>query len=368
MNGAVPTSPVRYDPSVEHAEDDEGKTATEIDRTMGRIRETTFENRGHAIRSVHAKSCGLLRGELRVLDGLPAALAQGLFARPSAYPLVMRLSTVPGDIVDDNVSTPRGMALKLVGVPGERLPGSEGDVTQDFVLVNAPAFNAPSGSKFLSDLKQLAVTTDKAEGAKVALSTTLQAVEKVVELFGGRSRKLISMGGHPETHPLGETYFSQVPIRYGDFIAKVSVAPVSAELRALTDAKVDLDDKPDGLREAVVDHFRTRGGEWELRVQLCTDLASMPVEDPSVEWPEDESPYVAVARITVGPQVAWSRGRSIAIDDGFSFSPWHGLAAHRPLGAIMRMRKAAYEASARFRAERNGRPTDEPRDLDALPS
>jgi hypothetical protein len=32
------------------------------------------------------------------------------------------------------VSTPRGLSVKIIGVEGERLSGSEGDVTQDFVL------------------------------------------------------------------------------------------------------------------------------------------------------------------------------------------------------------------------------------------
>jgi hypothetical protein len=69
---------------------------------------------------------------LEVDAGLPAELAQGLFAKPRRYPVVIRISTIPGDILDDSVSTPRGMAVKVIGVEGERLEGSENDVTQDF--------------------------------------------------------------------------------------------------------------------------------------------------------------------------------------------------------------------------------------------
>lgn len=36
----------------------------------------------------------------------------------------MRFSTNPGDMLDDKVSTPRGLAIKLIGVEGARLPGS----------------------------------------------------------------------------------------------------------------------------------------------------------------------------------------------------------------------------------------------------
>ena len=142
---------------------------------------------------------------------------------------------------------------------------------------------------------------------------------------------------------------------------------MSLELKELKDAPLDLKGKPDGIREAVVDFFHRHGGEWEIRVQLCTDLETMPVEDASVLWPEEESPYISVGRITVAPQEAWSEDKVAAIDEGLSFSPWHGLAAHRPLGVIMRLRRKAYEASAAFRAAHNGHVIEEPKTLDAIP-
>jgi hypothetical protein len=73
------------------------------------------------------------------------------------------------------------------------------------------------------------------------------------------------------------------------------------------------------------------------------------------------SPCRRVGRKIVEPQIAWSEARSSAVDDGMLFAPWHGLAAHRPLGGIMRARKAAYEAARKFRAEKNGRVIQEPR-------
>ena len=108
-------------------------------------------------------------------------------------------------------------------------------------------------------------------------------------------------------------------------------------------------------------------GVWELEVQLCTDLATMPVEDASVVWPEDQSPCRTVTTIEFEPQTGWSDALAAAVDDGMTFSPWHGLAAHRPLGAAMCARKTAYEHSARFHAERNGQPINEPRSLGDLP-
>jgi hypothetical protein len=357
----MPQMPVRYTPSVETPEPDEAETTRSLVETLRGISETTYKDSGHALRSVHAKSHGLLHAELEVIDGLPDPLAQGLFAKPDRYAVLMRFSTIPGDVLDDSVSVPRGLGVKIVGVQGDRLPGSEGDATQDFLLVNGPAFAAPTAKKFLGNLKLLAKTTDKAERLKKVLSAALRGLETAIEAFGGESGTVKALGGHPETHILGETFYSQAAIRYGDYIAKVAVAPVSPELTALTDAPLDVNGKPDGLRDAVREFFRRNTAQWELRVQLCTNLEAMPIEDASKPWPEDQSPYVAVARITAQPQDAWSAENIKAVDEGMSFSPWHGLAAHRPLGSVMRVRQAAYKMSADFRGQRNGCPMHEPR-------
>lgn len=357
---ATPAVPLPYAPSVETPGPDEDQLFAELAETMLSISARTWEDGGHALRSVHAKSHGLLLGRLDVLDDLPAELAQGLFARAESYPAILRLSTTPGDLLPDSVSTPRGLAVKVLGVSGERLPGSEGQATQDFVMANAPVFSAPDAESFLKTLKLLAATTDRAETAKTALSAALRAAERVVEAFGGESATLKTLGGHPATHILGETFHSQAALRHGDHVAKLSVVPVSPGLTALTGAPLTVAGRPDSLREAVVEYFREQEAVWELRVQLRTDADRMPVEDAGVLWPEELSPHRTVARITVPPQTAWSEERSRAGDDRLSFSPWHGLAAHRPLGSIMRARRVAYARSAEFRMERNGCPLREP--------
>lgn len=152
MPTTPPASPVRYDPSVETPEAGEAETTQTIIKEILKISETTYKDGGHAMRGVHAKSHGIVKGELIVPEGLPPVLAQGLFAKPGRYDVVLRFSTSPGDILDDSVSTPRGLAIKVFGAPGARLPGSEGANTQDFVLVNGKAFNAPNAKVFATNL------------------------------------------------------------------------------------------------------------------------------------------------------------------------------------------------------------------------
>lgn len=100
---------------------------------------------------------------------------------------------------------------------------------------------------------------------------------------------------------------------------------------------------------------------------LCTDLERMPVEDASVKWPEEASPHQPVARLVLPPQDAYSAARQVYGDDILSFTPWHTVAAHRPLGSIMRVRKAAYERSSLYRHTMNQQPRIEPASLDEVP-
>src|SRR3954471_520862 len=219
-------APIRFSPSVERLDPDEAATIKGLIATMRYVNEKTFADGGHAIRSVHAKTHGILEGTLEVEANLPYELAQGLFAKPGRYPVVMRFSTVPGDILDDSVSTPRGLAVKIIGVEGERLSGSEGDVTQDFVLVNGPAFGAPTPKKFLPVITLLSKTTNRVQGLKKALSLLMRQVQRAIIAIRGRpSVTVATLGGQPETHILGETFYSQAAIRFGDFMAKISVAP-----------------------------------------------------------------------------------------------------------------------------------------------
>ena len=143
-------SPVRYNDAVETPIDNEEQVHRDLIDTMRSITETTSKDYGHAVRSVHAKAHGILSGELEIAAGLPPELAQGLFAAPGTHRALMRFSTNPGDILDDSVSAPRGLALKILDVDGERLPDSGGETTQNLILVNAPAFAAPDAKAFLA--------------------------------------------------------------------------------------------------------------------------------------------------------------------------------------------------------------------------
>jgi hypothetical protein len=368
MSDSAHSSPVRFSPDVETISDGEADAIKGLGEQVKVIQDKTTADYGTAIRGIHAKGHAIVSGTLEVMANLPPELAQGLFVDAGSYEALLRFSTLPGDILDDSVSVPRGLGLKILGVKGERLPGSESDETQDFVLVNGPAFASATPATFLANLKLLAASTDRAEGFKKVFSATMQTLDAALEAVGIASPTVQTLGGAPQTHPAGETYYSQVPIRYGDYIAKVSVAPVSANLTDLAGSKVDTSGRPDALREDMRETLIEQGSVWELRVQLCIDLKTMPIEDASALWDEKASPYRPVARLSVPAQLGWENGVSNAKENGTAFSPWHGLAAFQPLGGINRSRRPVYEQSVDYRGSYNGCPIHEPRSLADVPS
>jgi hypothetical protein len=180
------------------------------------------------------------------------------------------------------------------------------------------------GRKFTCEFKGAAVRRLEL-GSSVAevpraseASSAAQTAEEGLELVGEKSA-LLKGFGHPPTHPLGETYHTAVPLRFGDYFGKMHLVPVSSNLTALRGKHVDHPDSWNCVKDSLVTFFQTETAVWELRVQLCTDLTRMPVEDASVEWDEHLSPSLTIARVTVQPQNAYSKPRRVWVDEQLSF-------------------------------------------------
>ena len=358
---------VRYSNSVEVIPDNEHETIDQILQSMHRLSDRTQkEQEGHAIRVSHAKSHGFATGTLEVLGELPEPLKQGLFVEPKCYNVMVRLANVPGEIITDAVSTQRGMAIKVLGVDGEMLPGHDGQHTQDFVLDTGDRFAAKDAQEFLATHLLLEHAPQIPDVVKETVSKTSFATNKALHALGKDSAHL-DFFGSPRIHPLAEAYYTQVPIRYGNYVAKLAVVPVAPEQVALETDVLDTAKDENALRTATVNYLRGNNAVFDIRVQLCTDLDKMPVEDGTAEWSEDESQYQTVARLTLPRQEAYSDARRTYGDDKLAFSPAHSLAAHRPLGSIMRARLRAYPEMSRHRRSQNGEPLTEPHSIAEMP-
>lgn len=358
---------VRYTSDLEIQQPDEARQSEQVVELMRSAQVKAFDAHRHAIRDAHAKQHGTVVGELQIYPDLLPHLAQGLFAEPKTYPVVIRFSAAPGEIRDDSVPVPQGMAVKVIGVPGKKvLPEQQDELTQDFLMVNQPVIPFGTVEKYLEMQSVLAMQETSPEEAQRALAALARGANRVLE-FVGIHNPLLETVAIPNGHVLGQTFHTMAAIRYGDYVAKLSAAPLSPEVHALQGQVVDTAKNPSAHRDLVVDFFRRHGAEYELRAQLCTDLEKMPIEDASVLWEESLSPQQPIARIVIPPQEAYSPARRVFSDDKLSFNPWHCLPEHRPLGSIMRVRRLAYERSSAFRHSMNVQPRTEPRDISEIP-
>jgi hypothetical protein len=358
---------LRYHDGIETPAPDEPETIDAIIASMTRESEITAKRYGHAVRASHAKISGVVTGELQVPDDLSPELKQGLFAESGTYPVVVRFAQGPGELLKDSVSTHRGMAIKVLGVAGEKLQG-HGAATQDFVLATGSVFPNPDAKSFLGSMKHLEAGTTAPEAVKAAVSGTARAIDKVVKGVTGESSPLLDFFGHEPLHPLAEPYYSQAALRYGDHIAKIAAFPTGAKQVALAGKALHPGEDSDAFRHAVAAYFASDAAIFDIRVQLCTNLDDMPVEDASKRWDEAGSPYRSVARLVLPAQDSQSAARMRYADDVLSFRPAHSLTAHRPLGSLMRARLKTYQALSRFRRGRNQTPETEPTAIDQVPA
>ena len=61
----------------------------------------------------------------------------------------------------------------------------------------------------------------------------------------------------------------------------------------------------------------------------------MPVEDVTTEWPESLAAFRKVATIVI-PRQAFNNPERDDFGENLSFTPWHALEEHRPIGGINR--------------------------------
>ncbi len=98
---------------------------------------------------------------------------------------------------------------------------------------------------------------------------------------------------------------------------------------------------------------------FEFMVQFQKSAKKMPVENPTVKWSEKASPFRTVARIRI-PKQTFRSSEQMKFCEDLSYTPWHSLPEHRPLGGINRMRKVVYETILRLRHKMNGVERQEP--------
>jgi hypothetical protein len=286
--------------------------------------------RGQQGRAVHTKGLAGARAQLTVLPDLPELARVGLFAQPKSYDAWVRFSNGMGQLNDDHKGDVRGMAVKVLGVPGKKvIPGMEDAPTQDLSMVHAPAMAFRDAAEFMFFVG--------------AAQSPALLVPRLIGHFGlGRTLKLLRSLAKDILAPVpalaSRQFWTPVPIQYGPYAARYSAKPVSPPA----------DPQPSKSRDYLGDGLAAQLAKgplvYDLLFQFYRDPVATPIEDASVDW---DTPYLPVARLTLLQQdLSSPQGqKDTTYVEQLSFDPWHALVEHRPLGNMMRARGPVYRVS-----------------------
>lgn len=295
-----------------------------------------------ARRGFHVKAHGVCAARLTVRADLPRSFAHGVFSAGASYEAWVRFSSSAFAIAKDTSRDVHGIAIKLVGVVGERAADFE-EQTQDFLLVDAPYLMVPNIAAALAfDRAQIAGS------AKFAWHLLTHPWELA---------KVARMTSAPR-HPLERVYSSVAPFQLGPHVVRWGLRPAPGG------RLVEVPRSPDRLRTALAEQLRKDGS---MRLELCVEMrggrARRPIEEGDVDWGGSLERIADLEILADG----FGTPEQEELGERMSFNPWNALAAHRPLGNLNRARKLVYRAVYLHRTTLNGEKPFEPRPVDERP-
>ena len=308
--------------------DGEGETLRKLAEEIAEIQANRVRRGGSAERVLHVKQHAAAVGELRV--SAPPEARHGVFAESDKrWPVYVRFSNGAGRHQPDGAPDVRGIALKLVGVPGKKfIEGMQDELTQDFLFIDSPAIPFRDPVEFVTFVRA-------AKDGPGKLLPRLISGFGFARGFGilwkaVTAEKVKSFATH--------AFHTAAPIAFGSSAAKLGLFPQTPEGQAPSVGGGDF------LHDDLLARLRAGDLVWALRAQPFVDASATPIEDASVVW---SGPWVELATLTLPRQDPESeRGKEISeLVNRLSFDPWHAIVEHRPLGSIMRARRLAYAPS-----------------------
>jgi hypothetical protein len=247
----------------------------------------------------------------------------------------------PPDIEDVGFMS---MSVKLMQVPGAKLLDDEKE-TQDLLAVCTPTFVTPT-------------VLDNAQ-----LQAQLLKRTPLYYFFDPRRSHLLDflmqgLWNETQTSPLECQYYSTTPYLLGpDRAMLYSLRPRASGRSAIP----NLPGRPPDhyLRDNMIATLEREDVLFDLLIQVQTDPHRMPVENAAVRWPEKLSPFIPAATIRI-PKQRFDSPAQLRFASQLSFTPWHCIAEHRPLGNQNRARRRMYWELSRLRYAKNRVPHYEP--------
>ncbi|MGY9002177.1 MAG: catalase [Rhodospirillales bacterium] len=298
---------------------------------------------GLARRDAHPKAHGCVSAQFKMNDKLAPKLQAGIFQPGAKYDAIVRFSNgSPNASGDDGNGDTRGMAIKILGVEGEKLfldPGYPNAV--DLIQISAPYFFVNDSSGY----------TEFFRIANKGVSFSLLKIPFILGWDG--TINAAKMMSQKISNPLDVEYFSVTPYQHGLGESRKAIKFSSSPCKVTSKKETKVQSSPNFLRHAMQDRLQVQNSCFDFKIQTRPD-ASFEVEDVVKEWDAKKAPFVSVAKIIIPKQLFDTAALNEACE-GMTYNPWHTLAEHKPLGTINRMRRVVYQTISTLRSEMNSK-------------
>ncbi len=303
-------------------------------------------------RGTHAKGiCARARFEVFDLRNgrdapLAGRLARGIFAKPGNYPATVRFANSDPQVNSDFKADVRSLSISVDLTCDGTKKSSVGVQRQDFSLQNATTLPLNDARAFVATMRVLTASSP----VKSLWSLPIQDKLRVV-----RTLTLARSQARQPVRPYQQLrYWSTVPFRHGpEDVVKQSAIPSPdnpshplqrGSPNALTDELVRHlgdDSTPSGFDFGLQFLDTGRMTYWGKRQD-----ANFWIENASVEWPEAQSSFHMVGRLTLMPRSQFppDAGEAAYFDVTRNAAP-----DSAPIGSINRARWPAEAASRRAR-------------------
>lgn len=320
-----------------------------------------YNEEGEAIarRDQHPKNHGVVWAEFKIESNLPASLQVGLFKESGKiFPAWIRYSN--GQAMDDSKGGSHGMAIKLMDVEGPKALGDNAQ-TQDFVMIDHPVFfirTIPDYIQVFERMEKVNIPPDGKKGSPIKALIPFFFPNPLPWSWKARELKeFLTLGGikkiiKPDS-PLNSDYFSVTPYLLGEGQAIKFLVKPHAQNKPTGQVNKK---SPDHLSQAMKETLGDRAAGFDFFVQVQSNPVTMPVEDSTIGWDADP---IKVATIRI-PKQSFDSPEQMQFCENLSYTPWHALEVHRPLGSMNRARKIVYQQTASVRREINGVEPQEP--------
>ena len=298
-------------------------------------------------RDAHSKPHGCVRARFEVFD-IESKYNHALFGEAGSYEAWVRFSSGTVPALPDYKKDARGMAIKVMDVPGKQLlPPLLAGKTQDFLMISSPNFFIRS----VAEYRELEAAAAKEKPFTYFLG------DYYLNPFKWRLRELylgLSTRTKAPPTPLSMQYYSASAYNLGPHQIKYSARPCE-----IVDPPGINRKDPNFLREGMKKVLKSSDACFQFMVQVRDPNERMPIEDTTVRWSEKKSPFVPIARLHIPKQEFDSAAQNEMCED-MSFTPWHAVEGMEPIGYINELRREVYLHTAAFRRVRNASILAEP--------